>query len=553
MTEDTLLDIRNLSVPLLAGADRPFAVEDLSLTLKRGEILCIVGETGSGKSLTALSVMGLLPSNLPKPSGQILFEGRDLFKLSRKQRLALAGSRLAMVFQEPSAALNPIYRIGDQVAETFRQHTDLSRAEIQARVLDLFNEVRLPDPKAILRAYPHQLSGGQSQRVMIATALALNPAILLADEPTTALDVTTQAKILKLMLELRDRHDTGIIFVTHDFGVVAEIADRVAVMRHGRLVEIGSKDQILRNPQADYTKTLIAAVPKLEPKTPAQNLGDTVLTATDLTKTYKSRSLLGGGREVTALKGVDVSIRRGETLGLVGESGSGKSTLAQCVIRLIEPDRGDVIIDNGQFTGLTGRALRDARRRVQIVFQDPYTALDPRQSIGSAIAEGPIIHGVPPAEAKDRALKLIGDVGLDAGAAIRFPHEFSGGQRQRICIARALAVEPDLLIADESVSALDVSVQRQILDLLARMQRELQFGMLFITHDLRVASRICDRIAVMRQGEIVEENDPATLFSTPRAPYTRELLAAVPGRDWQDAPARDTTVAPDHSPKGFQR
>ncbi|MFD1911210.1 ABC transporter ATP-binding protein [Halodurantibacterium flavum] len=529
-----LIDIRNLSVPLPAGADRPFAVEDLSLSIGQGEILCVVGETGSGKSLTALSVMGLLPSNLPRASGEIGFEGRDLLRLSPAERLRLSGRRLAMVFQEPSAALNPIYRVGTQVAEVFRLHTDLSRAEIRARVIELFREVRLPEPEAILRAYPHQLSGGQCQRVMIATALALDPALLIADEPTTALDVTTQARILDLMLDLRQRHGTGILFITHDFGVVAEIADRVAVMRHGRLVEIGTRDEILLNPQAEYTKKLIAAVPRLQPKPPANGLGKTVLSALGLGKTYRSRSMIGTGREVQALRGVDISLARGETLGLVGESGSGKSTLAQCVIRLVEPDRGEVVIDGGQFSGLSGRALRAARRKVQIVFQDPYTALDPRQTVGDAIAEGPVIHGLSRDKAQARARDLLAAVGLDPSAAPRFPHEFSGGQRQRICIARALAVEPDLLIADESVSALDVSVQAQILDLLARMQRELQFGLLFITHDLRVASRICDRIAVMQRGEIVEQGPSTELFARPQNDYTRELLAAVPGRNWQD-------------------
>lgn len=534
-----LLDIQNLSVPLPPGADRPFAVQDLSLTLNKGEILCIVGETGSGKSLTAMAVMGLLPRNLPPATGQILFEGRDMLTIPARERRALSGSRLSMIFQEPIAVLNPVYRVGDQVAETFRLHTRLGRAEIKRRVIDLFTEVRLPDPEAILRAYPHQLSGGQSQRVMIASALALDPALLIADEPTTALDVTTQANILQLMLDLRDRHGTGIMFITHDFGVVAEIADRVAVMRQAQLVEIGPADQVLRDPQAAYTRQLIAAVPRLAPKPPATDLGGTVLTAEGLGKTYRSRSMLGATRRVEALRDATITIRRGETLGLVGESGSGKSTLAQCVIRLIEPDRGEVIIDDARFSGLAGAALRDARRRVQIVFQDPYTALDPRQSVGDAIAEGPVIHGLPRREARARALDLITAVGLEPSAADRFPHEFSGGQRQRICIARALAVEPDLLIADESVSALDVSVQAQILDLLAAMQKRLQFGMLFITHDLRVASRICDRIAVMRQGQIIEENSPAALFANPQQDYTRELLSAVPGRNWQDAPAAE--------------
>ncbi|MEH6776126.1 MAG: ABC transporter ATP-binding protein, partial [Cereibacter changlensis] len=372
----------------------------------------------------------------------------------------------------------------------------------------------------------------------IAIALALDPEVLIADEPTTALDVTTQAKILELMLDLRRDHGTGILFITHDFGVVAEIADRVAVMRHGRLVEIGTRDQVLRNPQEEYTRQLIAAVPRLAPKTTTASLGETVLRAVGLRKTYRTRTLIGATREVQALKDVDLTLARGETLGLVGESGSGKSTLAQAVIRLVEPDGGEVTIDGGRFTGLSGQVLREARRKVQIVFQDPYTALDPRQSVGDAIAEGPIIHGLSRDDARTRALDLIEAVGLDRSAATRFPHEFSGGQRQRICIARALAVHPDLLIADESVSALDVSVQAQILDLLARMQRELQFGLLFITHDLRVASRICDRIAVMRQGRIVEQGPAAELFAHPREDYTRELLSAVPGRGWQDKPAQ---------------
>ncbi|MGU3576017.1 ABC transporter ATP-binding protein [Brucellaceae bacterium C25G] len=528
------LSIENLCVPLPTGLDRVYAVENLSLDIKQGEILCIVGESGSGKSLTALATMGLLPRNLNKPSGKVIFEGENLLTIDAKKRLSITGRRIAMIFQEPAAALNPVFRIGEQVSETFRIHSSLSRSEIKKRVIDLFREVKLPEPEQIYESYPHQLSGGQCQRVMIATALALEPSVLIADEPTTALDVTTQAQILKLMLELRNNHNTGIIFITHDFGVVAEIADRVAVMQMGKLVEVGTRDEVLNNPTQDYTKRLLAAVPTLTPRKSREFSEGDVLTAKNIIKTYSRSGLFGRGRVVKAVDNVDVTVKRGETVGLVGESGSGKSTLAQCVIRLVQPDSGDITIANADFAHLKGKELREARRKVQIVFQDPYTALDPRQRIGDAIAEGPIIHGVPRQEAIRRAKHLLDACGLDASSYTRFPHEFSGGQRQRICIARALAVEPELLIADESVSALDVSVQKQVLELLAEMQSRLGFGILFITHDLRVASQICDRIAVMRSGKIVERGEPADLFGNPREIYTQELLAAVPGKGWQN-------------------
>ncbi len=528
------LSIENLCVPLPAGLDRVYAVENLSLSINQGEILCIVGESGSGKSLTALATMGLLPRNLNKPSGKVVFEGENLLTIDAKKRMSITGRRIAMIFQEPAAALNPVFRIGEQVSETFRIHSSLSRSDIKKRVIDLFREVKLPEPEQIYESYPHQLSGGQCQRVMIATALALEPSVLIADEPTTALDVTTQAQILKLMLELRNNHNTGIIFITHDFGVVAEIADRVAVMQMGKLVEIGTRDEVLDNPQEDYTKRLLAAVPTLTPRKSREFSDGEVLTAKNIVKTYSRSGLFGRGRVVKAVDHVDITVKRGETVGLVGESGSGKSTLAQCVIRLVQPDSGDITIANADFADLKGKALREARRKVQIVFQDPYTALDPRQRIGDAIAEGPIIHGVPRQEAMERAKHLLEACGLDPSSATRFPHEFSGGQRQRICIARALAVEPELLIADESVSALDVSVQKQVLELLAEMQKRLGFGILFITHDLRVASQICDRIAVMRSGKIVERGEPAALFGAPKETYTQELLAAVPGKGWQN-------------------
>ncbi|NTA59843.1 ABC transporter ATP-binding protein [Agrobacterium tumefaciens] len=526
---DPLLNYDGLSIRLPDGMDRSFAVEGLSMSLERNEILCVVGESGSGKSLTALSTMGLLENSFRKPEGAILFEGHNLLDLDETARRKLVGPRISMIFQEPTASLNPFYTVGRQVCETFATHTDLSRGQIRDRVLALFEEVLLPYPERIYRSYPHQLSGGQCQRVMIASALALNPAILIADEPTTALDVTTQAQILKLMLDLRHRHRTGILFITHDFGVVAEIADRVAVMQQGKLVEIGTADDVLNQPQHAYTQKLLAAVPRLEPRASRTGLGPEVLRATGVSKGYKIKPPRGAKTILRAVDDVSITLRRGETLGLVGESGSGKSTLSQCIIRMTEPDTGEIVIDGVAFHKLRGSQVRRAREHVQVIFQDPYTALDPRQKVGSAIQEGPIIHGVSRSEAAQRCKDLLEAVGLDASAADRFPHQFSGGQRQRICIARTLALEPGLLIADESVSALDVSVQAQILALLTSLQERLQFGLLFVTHDLRVASSICDRIAVMRHGKLVEVGEPVDFFNNPKVEYTRQLLSAVPG------------------------
>ena len=526
---DPLLAYEGLSVRLPEGMDREYAIQDLSMSLMPNEILCVVGESGSGKSLTALSTMGLIDGRIFDATGNIHFEGGNLLDLDERARRHLVGPKLSMIFQEPMASLNPFYRVGQQVSETFKVHTDFSQSEIRQKVLALFDEVLLPNPERIFDAYPHELSGGQCQRVMIASALALNPGVLIADEPTTALDVTTQAQILKLMLALRETHGTGILFITHDFGVVSEIADRVAVMQHGRLVEIGKADDVLNTPQHDYTKRLLAAVPKLKPRHARTELGPEILAARNISKTYKSRGSKGSDGDVKAVDDVTVTLRRGETLGLVGESGSGKSTLSQSIIRMTEPDTGTIVIDGIELHTLKAKALREARRHVQIVFQDPYTALNPRQKVGDAISEGPIIHGMSKAEARERAKGLLEAVGLDPTAMNRFPHQFSGGQRQRICIARALALEPALLIADESVSALDVSVQMQILELLHDIQQRLQFGLLFVTHDLRVASQICDRIAVMQRGKLVEVGEPIQLFTHPEQDYTRQLLSAVPG------------------------
>ncbi|MEM7443130.1 MAG: ABC transporter ATP-binding protein [Pseudomonadota bacterium] len=528
MSETPILSIRDLSLRLPAWADRDLAIESLPLDLHPGEIVCLVGESGSGKSITARAVMGLLPREITIQSGTIDYRGDDLLTVPRARRREIAGSRISMVFQEPLAALNPVFTAGSQIDEVLRIHGRDDANARDRRVQGLLEEVGLDDWQRISRSYPHQLSGGQCQRVMIAMAMALDPDILIADEPTTALDVTTQARILDLIRSLRQRHNAAILFITHDFGVVADIADRVAVMQQGKLVEQGPVRDVLERPQHTYTQSLIAAVPKLEPKPPRAIEGAPILEGRKITKRFRGGGLFGGG-ETRALDGVSLSVRPHETIGLVGESGSGKSTLAQCLMRLEPVTSGEVVLAGETITRLSDRRLRPYRRRFQVIFQDPYTALDPRQSVGEAVAEGPIIHGVDPAEARQRAAALLERVGLDASAARRYPHQFSGGQRQRVCIARALALNPDILIADESVSALDVSVQRQILDLLGDIQASEGFALLFITHDLRIAAQLCDRIVVMRAGKIVEQGTTQSVFENPQEAYTKDLLAAIPG------------------------
>ncbi|MBW6399329.1 ABC transporter ATP-binding protein [Roseomonas sp. HJA6] len=531
---DIVLDIQDLTISLPKGADRPSAVTGMNLTLRAGEVTCLIGESGSGKSLAARAVLGLLPApRVRVTSGRILFEGQNLATIAPRDMAKIRGARIGMIFQEPMTALNPLHRIGRQIEEVFRIHTTLGRAERRARVVKLLADVHLPDPEKIARSYPHQLSGGQRQRAMIAMALALEPKLLIADEPTTALDVTTQAQILHLIHELQREHGTAVLFITHDFGVVADIADQVAVLQKGVLVESGPRDAVLNEPQHPYTKALLAAVPRLVvPDRPATEPGLVVLEAIDVAKSYAARGLFVRGRATRALDHVSVQLHRGETLGLVGESGSGKSTLARAMTRLLGIDSGDIILEGEAITHLAPRAMRPHRRRIQMVFQDPYASLDPRQRVADIIAEGPIIHGVAAKEAQARARRLLGLVGLDPSAADRYPHEFSGGQRQRIGIARALALEPDVLVADEPVSALDVSVQAQVLDLLADIKAKLGISMLFVTHDLRVALLICDRIAVMRHGSIVEIGPAAQIFSAPSHPYTKALFDAVPGAAW---------------------
>jgi peptide/nickel transport system ATP-binding protein len=527
------LQLKGLTVSLPAGADRPNAVTGIDLTVRRGEIVCLVGESGSGKSVISQAVMGLLPKGLRASAGQILLAGTDTLTASPEWLRAARCVRMSMIFQEPMTALNPVIACGDQIDEVLRKHTTLSAAERRAKVLGVLEQVRLPDPPRMYASYPHQLSGGQRQRIMIAMALILDPALLIADEPTTALDVTTQAQILKLIRDLQRSHGTGVLFITHDFGVVAEVSDRVAVMRLGEMVESGPTRRVLAAPRHDYTKMLIASVPPIvPPDRPPARTSEPVLRIERLFKTYVSGGLFARRRVVRAVDDVSMELRRGETVGIVGESGSGKSTVARCVSRLIDLTDGKIWLGREEIGHMSRGALRDKRRRIQIVFQDPYRSLNPRRTVGQSIVEGPMYFGTSQADAAERARRLMTLVRLDPAALDRYPHEFSGGQRQRICIARALAMEPEVLIADEAVSALDVSVQKQVLELLDDIRVRLDLAVLFITHDLRVAAQICDRVGVMSQGRLVEYGTAAEVLGAPMHEYTRTLLAAAPGRGW---------------------
>jgi len=537
MTDAPILQIQDLRISLPPGGDRPHALEHLDLTVNPGEIVCLVGESGSGKSLAANAVMRLLPEpHVHVSAGRILLDGEDICAKSEAEMRTIRGDRVAMIFQEPMTALNPQKTVGWQIDEVLRLHTPLDRKARVARALEILADVHIPDPASAYNAYPHQISGGQRQRVMIAMALVLNPRLIIADEPTTALDVTTQKQILHLIKEMQRQHGTGILFITHDFGVVAEIADRIAVLRLGELVESGPAEQILNRPQHPYTKSLIAAVPALKP--PAHkdlSAAPVVLRARGLAKTFAARGGFMSGRRqaVTAVRDLGFDLRQGETLGVVGESGSGKTTVSRIVTRLLPPDRGEVVIDGRDLIHADRRQLRAMRRDIQMIFQDPMASLNPRKRVVDLIAQGPIVHGVPRTEAHARARELLSLVELSPSAAERYPHEFSGGQRQRIGIARAIAMQPKVIVADEPVSALDVSVQAQVLRLLADLRDRLNLSLLFVTHDLRVAAQLCDRIIVMQKGEIVETGPTAQVFAAPAHPYTQALLASIPGRDWQ--------------------
>ncbi|NKN38853.1 ABC transporter ATP-binding protein [Agrobacterium sp. a22-2] len=526
-----VVHIDRLSIALPQGGDRQYAIDRVSFKLFPGEMLCVVGESGSGKSMSANALMGLLPEAVRVAEGRILLDGKDIVTLPPEALYAIRGRRVAMIFQEPMSALNPLMKVSAQIEEVFEAHGLLKPRARKERALALLAEVGLPDPLRAADSYPFQLSGGQRQRVMIAMALALEPEVLVADEPTTALDVTTQAQILALIKGLQTTRNMAVMFITHDFGVVAEIADYVTVMQLGRIVEQGTADEVLFSPQHPYTKKLIAAIPRVGQGMAGTTSREPLLTVENLSKTYRS----GGGlfsrpRSVQAVKDVSFQLGRGETLGIVGESGSGKSSVGRCLVRLQDPDAGRVLLGGHDMAHLKGTELRAMRRRMQMIFQDPYSSLNPREKVGRIIASGPIAYGEDERKALARAAGLLEMVGLDAKGADRFPHEFSGGQRQRIGIARALALEPEIIIADEAVSALDVSIQAQILDLLDQLKKDLDLSLVFITHDLRVAAKICDRVLVMQKGEVVESGTGAAIFGAPKHAYTRSLIEAIPGR-----------------------
>ena len=530
LTGTPVLSVERLSVDARTPEGLKRVLDDISFDLYPGETLCIAGESGSGKSVTSLSIMGLLPkASLKVTSGKIRLGERELTTLSNSQMRHVRGGEIAMIFQEPMTSLNPVMNIGAQLVEAIREHQGSANPE--ATALEMLEAVQISDPARRLKQFPHELSGGMRQRVMIAMALSCRPKVLIADEPTTALDVTVQAQILELMRKLKAEFGTSIIMITHDMGVVAEMADRVVIMQQGRIVEQGPSVEVFGHPRELYTRQLLAAVPRLgalagtngPPRVsksviqPAQRRAAPMLNVTDLSVTYGGASGLIFKRKAPPA-----------TVGLVGESGSGKSTTGKAVLGLI-PFSGSVQIEGRDIAGLSQHDMRPFRRSAQMIFQDPYASLDPRMSVGKAVAEPLVIHGIGNAsERQDRVAELLRRVGLTPDAATRYPHEFSGGQRQRICIARALALEPKLIVADESVAALDVSVRARVLDLMLELQETMGLAYLFISHDMAVIERMSHKVAVMRGGRIVETGTRRDIFENPREDYTQALMAAVP-------------------------
>ncbi|MFG1360457.1 ABC transporter ATP-binding protein [Xanthobacter pseudotagetidis] len=529
---DPLLSVRDLSVAF-RRADAPggaLAVRGVSFDVAKGETLALVGESGSGKSVTALSILKLLPYPAAShPSGEILFKGRDLLTVSERELRGVRGNDITMVFQEPMSSLNPLHTIEQQVGEMLILHRGMSTRAARARTLELLAEVGIPDPESRLSAYPHQLSGGQRQRVMIAMALANEPDLLIADEPTTALDVTVQAQILKLLKDLQARLGMAMLFITHDLSIVRKIADRVCVMQHGEIVEQGGAEETFLHPRHAYTQALLKAEPKPDPA-PSSPDAPIVVETQDLKVHFpiKRGVLRRTVGHVKAVDGVSVAIRRGETLGVVGESGSGKTTLGLALLRLIS-SKGPVAFLGRRIDGLSFKALRPLRAEMQIVFQDPYGALSPRMSVADIVGEGLLVHQktLSEAEREARVVAALADVGLDPESRHRYPHEFSGGQRQRISIARAMALEPAFVVLDEPTSALDMIVQAQIVELLRALQRKRELTYMFISHDLRVVSALASNILVMRGGQVVEQGPAHDVFANPKEAYTRALFAAA--------------------------
>ncbi len=603
MKTEPLLEVQNLSTQFRSEGSSTVvkAVDGISLTIEAGKTLGIVGESGSGKSVTSFSIMKLLSGNGQITEGKIALLGRDLVKLPDSEMRKIRGKEISMIFQEPMTSLNPVFTVGWQVMEAILLHQAVTKAEARQRTIDLFREVGIPDPENRIDSYPHQMSGGQKQRVMIAMALACNPKLLIADEPTTALDVTIQAQILEILRKLRDTRGMSILFITHDLGVIAEIADDVAVMLKGKIVEYGSVLEVFESPKHPYTRGLMACRPRLDteyrmlptvadfmessgtgselkiiekkmtperlqelktagrgkllhPRSIQQQHGysinladypadtttvadtaDPLLSVKDLKVYFPVRKglLLRVVDNIKAVDGISLDVYRGQTLGLVGESGCGKTTAGRAILRLIEPNDGFISYDGTSLRNLGSEGMRQMRRRMQIIFQDPYASMNPRMTIEAALIEPMIIHrlGKGYSDRRDRAAALLDEVGLGAEHLSRYPHEFSGGQRQRICIARALAVEPEFIICDESVSALDVSVQAQVLNLLKSLQLKRKLTYIFISHDLSVVKFMADMMAVMNKGKIVEFGPSDAIYAAPREEYTRKLIAATPTDD----------------------
>ncbi len=525
-----LLDVRDLSVAFHQGGNTSVAVNKVSFDIKRGECVALVGESGSGKSVSALSVLKLLPYPMAShPTGAIRFKGHELLGMSENDIRAIRGNDISIIFQEPMTSLNPLHTIGAQIGEILQLHNGMRGTAARARVLELLTQVGIPDPETRLASYPHQLSGGQRQRVMIAMALANEPDLLIADEPTTALDVTVQAQILALLADIRQRLGMSLLFITHDLGIVRRIAERVCVMKNGEIVEQGPVEQVFTSPRHSYTKALLAAEPKPDPA-PPQPDAPVVMSTDDLKvwfpiKRGLLRKTIG---HVKAVDGVSVKIRQGETLGVVGESGSGKTTLGLALLRLIS-SQGPIVFLGKDVQGLQFKQMRPFRRDMQIVFQDPFGALSPRMSVGDIIAEGLSVHqrSLSDDEREARVVKALQDVGLDPATRFRYPHEFSGGQRQRISIARAVVLEPSFVVLDEPTSALDMLFQAQMVDLLRELQRKRDLTYMFISHDLRVVASLASHLIVMRHGKVVEEGPAAELFRNPKSDYTRALFAAA--------------------------